>query len=543
MSTKVVDTLITRFQLDDSQYSAGASRVTAKTQGLVNVLGGVGGASGVASAALGGIAVAATAAAVAIGAVGVAGAAIASRSIQAAADVQALEMALAQYSDTAEEAAIQTQRLADVAKLPGLGYREVVKASVRLQAVGFDARLAERAILAFGNALAASGGGKAELDGVILALTQIASKGQISAEEINQIAERAPQVRQALKDAFGTASTEEIQKMGVSAQDAILRIIAQMEKLPKVAGGWRNSLDNIGDAFDRAFVAIGGVINAVVIPAVDQLGGLIESLVSGGYFQELTTNFITAAQVGFNVKGVLGSLANIGESAGFAQIGNVFKFIADADGLGDGVVRVVSMIAATVEHLPTVIGVAMRMVERQVTSVLMVINSAIEVANSVLAVMDFLDPSGSIGPNIKPIKIMPGSGALDQAVGSIGARAEEIYGQYNAPRPSLIDGDTSMGGFRNPESAKTESALVSPLEQVAEYTRQTARHTEQMVREYQAHVIGGGDYGRLGITPRELRSIRAGGGGDKLDQAFDLIRDAIDEGRRMMAGQLASGRK
>ena len=105
---------------------------------------------------------------------------------------------LAAYSRNAEELQAQLARLQEIAKLPGLGLKEVRQGVLQLEAAGISAETSERALMAFGNALALVGRGKSELDGVILALGQIASKGAISAEEINQIAERVPQVRQAL---------------------------------------------------------------------------------------------------------------------------------------------------------------------------------------------------------------------------------------------------------------------------------------------------------------------------------------------------------
>jgi len=150
---------------------------------------------------------------------------------------------------TAEATAARIEKLRAVAALPGLGFEEAIKGDVRLRAAGISADLAERSLRSVGNALASAGGGKAELDGVILALGQISSKGKVSAEEINQIAERLPQVRAAMKDAFGTADTEAIQKMGISSTEFITGLVAELEKLPAVTSGAQNTLDNFGDAW------------------------------------------------------------------------------------------------------------------------------------------------------------------------------------------------------------------------------------------------------------------------------------------------------
>jgi tape measure domain-containing protein len=180
--------------------------------------------------------------------------------VKADADLEALRMGLISVSGSAAAADKQLARLAEVAKLPGLGFREAIQGSVNLQAAGFSAQLAERALKAFGNALATVGRGKADLDGVILALTQIQSKGKISAQDINQLAERLPQIRAAMKAAFGTADTEALQKMGISAQEFIERIMAEFEKLPPVTGGVKNAFENIRDAAERAMAEFGAAL-------------------------------------------------------------------------------------------------------------------------------------------------------------------------------------------------------------------------------------------------------------------------------------------
>jgi tape measure domain-containing protein len=132
--------------------------------------------------------------------------------VKTATDFDSLKRGLTAVTKEAGPVEAQLARLKEVAKLPGLGFREAVQGSINLQAAGFSAKEAERALKGFGNALATVGKGKTELDGVILALTQIQSKGKVSAEEINQLAERVPQIRQIMLQAFGTADTEVIQR-------------------------------------------------------------------------------------------------------------------------------------------------------------------------------------------------------------------------------------------------------------------------------------------------------------------------------------------
>ncbi|MDJ1481306.1 tape measure protein [Cytophagaceae bacterium YF14B1] len=182
-------------------------------------------------------------------------------SIKAAGDMEALEKGLVAVTGDAEKAAQELKALKEVARLPGLGLKEAVQGSINLQAAGFSAKQARESLQAFGNALAVVGKGKADLDGVTLALTQIASKGKISAEEINQIAERVPQFRKAIQAAFGTSNSEDLQKLGISAQEFVEKTTKELSKLPKASAGINASFENIGDTILQSLSRIGNAIS------------------------------------------------------------------------------------------------------------------------------------------------------------------------------------------------------------------------------------------------------------------------------------------
>ncbi len=169
-------------------------------------------------------------------------------------------------------------RLNDVAKLPGLGFKEALQGSINLQAAGLSADLARRALMGFGNALATVGRGKAYLDGVNLALSQIMSKGKVMAQEINQIAERVPQIRVMMKNAFGTADTEVLGKMGLSSQQFIEKIVQQLEKLPQTTGGIKNAMENLDDTFFKMKVSIGRSLAPMVEYLGDKVSYLMEAV-------------------------------------------------------------------------------------------------------------------------------------------------------------------------------------------------------------------------------------------------------------------------
>lgn len=193
-----------------------------------------------------------------------------------------LENALAAVMGSSEGARAEIEKLRKTAEAPGLGFEQAVQASARLQAVGLSADEARETITQFGNAVARSGGGAEALDGAVLALTQIQSKGKISAEEINQLNERIFEIRPALEAAFGTSNSEELQKLGVSSEEFISKVTAEFAKLERVNGGVANSFENFFDSAKTSLSVLGAEINTVfnISGALDKLSGVVNEAVT-----------------------------------------------------------------------------------------------------------------------------------------------------------------------------------------------------------------------------------------------------------------------
>jgi tape measure domain-containing protein len=196
-------------------------------------------------------------------------------SIKSATDMDSLKRGLLAVAGSTQEADRQLRSLKEVAKLPGLGFEDAVKGSVNLQAAGFSANLAERALSAFGNALATVGKGKADLDGVSLALTQLSNKTTGFGQDIRQLQERLPQTRQMLLKVFGTADTEAIGKMGVTGKQVVELLTREFEKLPKVTGGVGNAFENLDDAMKQAFATIGESALPALVPILNATGDAV----------------------------------------------------------------------------------------------------------------------------------------------------------------------------------------------------------------------------------------------------------------------------
>lgn len=68
-------------------------------------------------------------------------------------------------------------------------FGDLIDASQRMQALGFNAQQVIPILNDVGNAVAAAGGGSERLDRVVLAISQIQSKGKVATQELNQLAE------------------------------------------------------------------------------------------------------------------------------------------------------------------------------------------------------------------------------------------------------------------------------------------------------------------------------------------------------------------
>ncbi len=189
-------------------------------------------------------------------------------------NVEQLAMALSSVSDGTQTLAQQFAALKEAAKLPGLGFTEIAKGSLDLQSVGVSAEQSREVIIQLGNALASTGKGKAELEGITTALAQMYGKGKVSAEEINQIAERYP----AIRAIAATLDKESPSKFTEGLSEAL-------SKLPRATGTAQDAIDNLGDATDQFMTGKtgGGITNFVkdladgASNAVNSTNGLADS--------------------------------------------------------------------------------------------------------------------------------------------------------------------------------------------------------------------------------------------------------------------------
>lgn len=138
-------------------------------------------------------------------------------------------------ADEGENAGQTLRDLQELSFLPGLEFPQVTKGVTNLRSLNFSLEESQAIMANAANAITLFGGTADQLDGFLLALQQIVGKGKVEAEEIKQLAERFPQIRGILLDAFGTSFGPDINKQlqaaGNSVRDFVRIINNELAKL------------------------------------------------------------------------------------------------------------------------------------------------------------------------------------------------------------------------------------------------------------------------------------------------------------------------
>ena len=231
--------------------------------------------------------------------------------VNAAASMDQLERGLAAITGSTSEAGKELNKLKESAKLPGLGFEEAVRGSIRLQAVGLKADEARKVLETFGKALSLTSGGAVELEAVQYQLTQMISKNRILAEDFKPIQSAVPLIGKALQAAFNTDNIEAVRKTGVGAKEFALRLTEALGTMPEVinaTGGIRNQFDNLRDSLKFASAEMGKSIlkNIDLEAVIDNLTDRINMLSDWfGNLSDETQKFILNATKNIAVFGGL----------------------------------------------------------------------------------------------------------------------------------------------------------------------------------------------------------------------------------------------
>jgi len=245
--------------------------------------------------------------------------------VNAAMQMESLEKGLAATMKSTTAAATELERLKEVSKLPGLGLKEAVQGSIRLQTLGSTADESRRIMRELGNALAVVGGGKEDFSEVIRQLSQMAAVGKVTKENLDPIVERIPQIAAIIKDKFGATAlgdpAKTFERMGISAQQFIGIIVAELEKGGRAGGDLKTSMENLREEvfataaeFGKSLVPIGKtVVKDVLTPMVERAKELATAF--NNLTPETKSFVVEAAAVGVALSGAVLIIGTVIEKA------------------------------------------------------------------------------------------------------------------------------------------------------------------------------------------------------------------------------------
>lgn len=217
------------------------------------------------------------------------------------------------------------QRLAQfkqIAKDPGLGLKQMSDGYVRLVNASLASEKSINLMRKLGNAVALVGGSAENLDRVSVQFMQIAGKANVMAQDINAIAESMPQIRQLMREAYGTSDTEALQKMNISTKQFIDDMIKGLGGLERAQTGAKNAQDNFNDALFQFKPILGSSVLPAVTDFLEKTTDLMERF---NAMPDATKNIIGKATMGVvagtGLLGIAGVLITIGDKAKVAVDG------------------------------------------------------------------------------------------------------------------------------------------------------------------------------------------------------------------------------
>jgi tape measure domain-containing protein len=283
-----------------------------------------------------------------------------------AAQIQKLEIALENTAGSQAEFNRAIKAASDVTKTLNVPQEVAISGMTRLSAAvkGAGGQISD-AELVFKNVTAAikgTGGAAQDVDGSVTALVQIFSKGKVSAEEINQIAERlpgtfnliaeasgrtGPELSKALEQGavglddlmkfiveLGNRYSEVAQKISASSQDAGARLTVAFNSMRQSVG---KALQPIGAEFQEAFADFVENITPFLAENLPKIAGFVLDLSKNLVPLAGAIGGVAAALAILNAKALLasGGMTALASAIGAANlVALVNPYVALAAGVG-----------------------------------------------------------------------------------------------------------------------------------------------------------------------------------------------------------------
>lgn len=493
---RIVDELITKYTLDASGYQKGADQVARATASAGQSIGGLQGLIGglAAGAAAGGLF------------------ALGKWAVEQAMAFDTMNRSLTAVVGSADRA---KQILGFVDELAGPSRfiaQDLGQAALLLEAFGLQTErylpLAEKLGSLFG-------GTAADIEQFVRALGMM--KGGRAGEALEALA-RGGITREALM-ARGLRFNKggELLSTTSEALDAIeSEINAKFGKLSaEMASGPAAKMASLMDAVNKAGRAMGFGILSIAVPAVEKLAGAVEHLVSSGVLQKAVDGVASLFngeaigdallrgmawfQVALERLPTMATKAKDSLVGLFSDMGEKLKwFTALFVGFFIGP-RIIAGILAFEKALRTIvfairdIGLMQALVEAIATGGASLVKTLLGFTLGVAATF-----------GLKQVLDAQFAGPKSSITGvSMGDLSNDADAAYNKIKSSLMGTD----GEKKPGTPPEEKPIPNLLGAIANNTEKVADNTRKML-DHSRHIFGGGDLGRIGVTPIEIGSRR-----------------------------------
>ena len=221
------------------------------------------------------------------------------------AQIDRLKIALKGITEIQDEASLSqanySQALAAAAKATAdlnipqeVAIRGITRLTAAVKGAGGGVTDAELAFKNINSAIIATGGGAEEVQGAITALVQIFSKGKVSAEEINQIAERLPGTFNKIAEASGRTGpelTKALEQGEVGLNDLMKFLVQLGDEYNDLALKLAESSQSAGARMERAFDKMRKDVGEALQPLGAQFQNAFKE-----FIEEITPSLVSAAK-------------------------------------------------------------------------------------------------------------------------------------------------------------------------------------------------------------------------------------------------------
>jgi tape measure domain-containing protein len=250
-------------------------------------------------------------------------------------DMQSIEGGFETMLGSADAAKQKVKELQDFAKNTPFDFMQSAHAAQTLLAMGVAGKDLIPTMTAVGNAVAAAGGDTEAFNGVLLALGQIKTKGKLSQEELNQMAERGVPAMRILARELGLTQ-EQLQNIGnegINADTAIQALLSGFQKdfssgMARQMATINGQASTLGDSFNQLKSSIGSTFAEDASHLVQGLTTVIDKT------KEFTDAHPGTVKLGVEVAGGLG-LAGLATGGAIWAGGNIARGVMDLKALRD----------------------------------------------------------------------------------------------------------------------------------------------------------------------------------------------------------------